>query len=111
MISESSIWFSTDDFAEAAVLTPDGGSPIDCSGTNGVLFNNATAPVNTGDVTIINDNPTAEIQSSIIDATTMRTTQKGTLKITSTNTTWYVIEVGPDIDGFTLLTLSRNVKR
>lgn len=101
MIQETEIFFNTNDFAEAAVLTPDGGAAVNCA----VLFNNANAPIQTGDVTIINDNPTAEIQSSVIGAT-----KKGTLKITRTNVTWYIIDVGPDIDGTVLLTLSRKTK-
>lgn len=99
MIQEVDIFLNVNDFAQAAILTPDGGTAINCS----VNFIPENAEITVGDLRIPNDAPKAEIKSSVIGST-----KKGTLKIGTY--TWYIIDVGPDMNGLTLVSISRYQK-
>ena len=99
MIQEKEIFLNTNDFAQAAVFTPTGGSAANCK----VNFIDEGELVPVGDVFVPTDKPQAEILTSVAGSA-----KSGTLKIGTV--TWYVIDAGPDKDGFTMLSLSRSPK-
>ncbi len=101
MIQETSIFLSTNDFAEPFTATPVGGSARNING----IWKTENSPTQAGDVTIINDAPSVEFATA--DSTAL--IKGSTIKRNSTNETFYVLDPGLDIDGFTTKTLTRDI--
>lgn len=99
MIQEDQIFFSTDDFAEPFIVTPVSGSARTING----LWKTENSPQQAGDVTVINDAPSVEFTTT--DSTDL--IKGSTIKRISTAETFYVLDPGLDVDGFTIKTLSR----
>ncbi|MFA5803672.1 MAG: hypothetical protein WC879_03420 [Melioribacteraceae bacterium] len=101
MIQETKIFLNTNDFAEPFTVTPVGGSASTING----LWRTENSPQQIGDVTVINDAPQVEFAAA--DSLTL--VRKSIVVRTGTNETFYVIDAGLDVDGFTIKTLSRQI--
>lgn len=98
-ILEVNIFLNTNDFAEPFTVTPVNGSAHTING----LWRTENSPQQIGDVTVINDAPQVEFATA--DSLTL--VKKSKVVRIGTNETFYVIDAGLDVDGFTLKTLSR----
>lgn len=101
MINEASIFLNTNDFAEPFTVTPVGGTAKVING----LWRTENSPTSNGDVTVINDSPSVEFATA--DSSTL--VKKSVIVRQNTNETFYVLDPGLDIDGFTIKTLSRQI--
>jgi len=101
MIQEDKVFLNTNDFAEPFTVTPVSGSAKTING----LWRTENSPQSIGDVTVINDSPQVEFATA--DSLTL--VKKSIVIRTGTNETFYVIDAGVDVDGFTVKTLSRTI--
>jgi hypothetical protein len=99
MIQETSIFLNENDFAEPFIVTPVSGSARTIIG----IWSTENTPTQAGDVTVINDAPSVEFATE--DSSDL--VKGSTIKRKSTNETFYVLDPGLDVDGFTTKTLSR----
>ena len=98
MIEETDIWFNTDDFAQAAVYTPSGGSRKSIN----VVFDEPGAEVFVGDQQVITTDPSALCKTSDVEDAA----QGDTLKIGGT--TYYITKNLPMGDGTSRVMLSKD---
>ena len=98
MIEETDIWFNPDDFAQAAVYTPSGGSRKSIY----VVFDEPGVEVYVGDQQVITTDPSALCKTSDVE----NSAQGDTLKIGST--TYYITKNLPMGDETTRLMLSKD---
>jgi len=99
MIQETDIFLNTNDFAEPFEVTPLGGSARTING----MWIAENAPQAIGDITVVNDSPRVEFKTT----ESILLVKSSTVKRVSTNETFYVMDPGVDMDGFTTKTLSR----
>lgn len=99
MIEETNIFLNTNDFAEPFIVTPVSGLARTING----LWKTENSPQQAGDVIVINDAPSIEFAT----AGSTDLIKGSTIKRKSTNETFYVLDPGLDVDGFTIKTLSR----
>jgi hypothetical protein len=99
VIQEVSIFLNTNDFAEPFTVTPVGGVAKVING----IWRTEGSPSTNGDITVINDSPTVEFATA--DCLTL--VKKST--VVRGGVTYYVLDPGVDVDGFTVKTLSKDI--
>lgn len=99
MIQETDIFLNTNDFAEPFLVTPLNGSARTING----MFITENSPQSLGETSVMSDSPRVEFKTT--DCTGL--VKKSSIKRKSNNELFYVIDPGTDVDGLTVITLSR----
>lgn len=97
-------FYNEGDFAEPFTITPVSGTAYSDSG----LWNASDASTIFNDVGINNDLLTVTFRTYKIDGKDL---ENATIVRNSKTETYYAIDIGPDVNGETLIKLSRNSKQ